>query len=219
MAVVVVGGHTRNIGKTTLMEAILRATPHLGWTAMKITQFGHGVCSANGEPCDCDTGDHTVAISEERRPKPGKDASTDTSTDTARMLLAGAAKVLWVRTRQGQLAEAMPRIRGELATATNTLLESNSVLRFLKPDLYLAVLDPAVLDFKPSALRYLDRADALLTPTGMLPAHLNWPGVSRRLIERKQVFLIAEQLPSALQALIQSRCAATQKATDESRSL
>lgn len=198
MSVVVVGGHTRNIGKTTLMEAILRGTPHLRWTAMKITQFGHGVCSANGETCDCDTGEHTVAVSEERR--------RDSGTDTSRMLVAGADRVLWVRTRQGQLADAMPRLRREMGTATNTLLESNSVLRFLRPDLYLAVLDTSVLDFKPSALRYLDRADGLITPDGTLPAHLEWPGISRRLLEGKPIFAGAEVLAPALQELLERRC-------------
>ena len=29
------------------------------WTAVKITQYGHGVCSANGAPCDCATDDHS----------------------------------------------------------------------------------------------------------------------------------------------------------------
>ena len=198
MSVVVVGGHTRNIGKTTLMEAILRATTHLRWTAMKMTQFGHGMGSANGEPCDCDTGEHTVAISEERR--------TDAGTDTSRMLVAGAHRVLWVRTRQGQLAEAMPRVRKEIGAATNTLLESNSVLRFLRPELYLAVLDPANLDFKPSALRSLDRADALVTSDGVLPQHLPWPGVSARLLQGKPVFAAAEDISAALQQLIESHC-------------
>jgi hypothetical protein len=35
-------------------------------------------------------------------------------------------------------------------------------LRFLKPDLYLTVLDPQTADFKTSAQTYLDRADAIL---------------------------------------------------------
>ncbi len=199
MSVVVVGGHTRNIGKTTLMEAILRSTPELDWTAMKITQFGHGVCSANGEACDCDTGEHLVAVSEERR--------NDSGTDTSRMLQAGARRVLWVRTRQGGLAEAMPRIRKEAATAENLLLESNSVLRFLKPEMYLAVLDPGVADFKPSALRYLDRADALLTPDGRLPERWEWAGVSASLLRGKPVFALNEgELPEELRGQIMSRC-------------
>ena len=199
MCVVVIGGHTRNIGKTTAVEAILRATADLHWTAIKITQFGHGVCSANGEACDCDTGDHTVAVSEEQH--------RNTGTDTARMLAAGADRVLWVRTRQGQLAEAMPRIRKEAAVATNLLLESNSVLRFLQPDFYLAVLDPAVLDFKPSALRYLDRADALITPDGASPAPHAWPNISPAILRGKPVFASHAHLPAALDALVRCRCA------------
>src|SRR5882757_71330 len=132
MAILVVGGSTRNIGKTSVVAGLIRALPEMRWTAFKITQFGHGVCSANGEPCDCETADHTIAISEERDARSG--------TDSARYLEAGAARSFWVRTRQGQLAEAMPRIRKELAQTENAIIESNSIIRFLRPDLYLSVL-------------------------------------------------------------------------------
>ena len=175
MAIAVIGGHSRNIGKTSVVAAIIAALPQMRWTAIKITQFGHGVCSAAGEPCECETADHPVAISEER--------DCGSGTDTSRFLAAGAERVLWVRTRQGDLASAMPRLRREIAEATNVIFESNSVLRFLQPDLYAAVLDPAVTDFKPSALRYLDRADALLFPAAR-PAAGSWPGVSGRLFRR-----------------------------------
>src|ERR1700678_3040314 len=168
MPIVVVGGHTRNIGKTSVVAGLIAALPERRWTAIKITQFGHGVCSANGEPCDCETADHTIAISEERDATRG--------TDSSRYLAAGAVRSLWVRTRQGQLAEAMTRIRAEIARAEDVILESNSILRFLKPDVFASVLDPQVTDFKPSALRYLDRADAILVPAraDFGPA---WPGV------------------------------------------
>jgi hypothetical protein len=173
MAIVVIGGHSRNIGKTSAVCALIAAMPELRWTAIKITQFGHGVCSANGEPCDCETADHTIAISEERERSSG--------TDSSRYLAAGAVRSLWVRTRQGQLAEAMPRIRSEIRRAEIVLFESNSILRFLKADVYASVLDPGVSDFKPSALHYLDRADALLVSgEGALTA--GWRGVSPKLI-------------------------------------
>jgi len=55
---------------------------------MKITQYGHGVCSANGEACDCATADHSFAVSEE------KDRSGD--SDTSRFLVAGADHSWWV---------------------------------------------------------------------------------------------------------------------------
>ena len=176
MAIVVVGGHTRNIGKTSVVAGLIAAMPEMRWTAFKVTQFGHGVCSANGEPCDCDTGDHTMAVSEERA------GGATASTDSGRYLSAGAVRSFWVRTRQGQLAEAMPRLRKELARAENAIVESNSVLRFLRPDLYLSVLDPGTADFKESALRYLDRADAVLLEGGEL-GRPEWKGVSLKILQ------------------------------------
>ncbi len=179
MAIIVVGGHTRNIGKTSVVAGLIAAMPERRWTAVKITQFGHGVCSANGEPCDCETADHTIAISEER--------DRESGTDTSRYLAAGAVRSYWVRTRQGQLAEAMPRVRRLLAESENVIVESNSVLRFLQPDVSLSVLDPAVKDFKASAKRYLDRVDGLIVPEGSVFGE-GWEGVSQRVVEGKRRF-------------------------------
>ena len=67
-----------------------------------------------------------------------------------------------MRTEQGRLAEAMPALRQRLEGAGNVIIESNSVLKFLRPDLYLTVLDPATADFKNSAREFLDRADAVI---------------------------------------------------------
>jgi hypothetical protein len=175
MAIIVVGGHTRNIGKTSVVAGLIAALPEMNWTAFKVTQFGHGMCSANGEPCDCETAEHTVAVSEER-------AGGDSTTDSGRYLAAGAARSFWVRTRQGDLSGAMPRIRKEIALAENVVIESNSILRFLRPDLYLSVLDPETPDFKDSAKYFLDRADAVLVAEGEL-GHPEWKGISLKLLE------------------------------------
>ena len=184
MPLVVVGGHTRNIGKTSVVAGLIAALPDRHWTAIKITQFGHNVCSANGEPCDCETADHTIAISEER--------SRTSGTDSARYLAAGAERSFWVRTRQGQLAEAMPRLRTLIADTENVIIESNSVLRFLRPDIFISVLDPTVADFKPSALRYLDRADALVMPANAT-SETAWANVSPSLIARAKRFTMTPQ--------------------------
>jgi len=181
VAVVVVGGHSRSVGKTSVVAGLIARLPEMRWTAMKVTQYGHGFCTADGAPCDCQTDDHTLAISEER------DVASD--TDTARFLAAGAVRSLWVRTRQGMLAEAMPRIRKELAAAENAIVESNSVMQFLRPDLYLTVLDAGTADFKESARLFLDRADAVLVRATELEPR--WAGVSARLIEGKPRFVIA----------------------------
>src|ERR1700733_8535890 len=149
MAIVVIGGHSRSVGKTSVVAGLIAALPGYRWTALKITQYGHGVCSLNGESCHCATDDHSWAISEE------KDRSGE--SDTSRFLLAGAERVWWVRTEQGRLAEAMPAIRERIVVGKNVILESNSVLKFVRPDIYLTVLNPANADFKKSAQEFLAR--------------------------------------------------------------
>ena len=180
MAVIVVGGHSRSVGKTSVVAGIIAALPEMRWTAVKITQYGHGICSANGEPCDCATDDHSWAINEER------DRSGE--SDSSRFLVAGAACSLWVRTRQGMLAEAMPRLRKELVGAENAILESNSVIRFLRPDLYITVLDAANPDFKASAKEFLDRADAVVLHDGS--GEVAWEKVSLKPVAGKPIFRI-----------------------------
>jgi hypothetical protein len=93
-------------------------------------------------------------------------------------------------TEQGHLAEAMPRIRKILATTQNAIIESNSILRFLKPDLYLTVLDPAIRDFKASAQTYLDRADAVLLHSAEASKGSAWERVSLKPVIDRPTFEI-----------------------------
>jgi hypothetical protein len=182
MAIVVIGGHSRSVGKTSVVVGLIAAMPERHWTAVKITQYGHGICSASGELCDCATDDHSWAITEER------DRSGE--SDTSRFLVSGAERSLWVRTRQGNLAEAMPSLRKQIAGAGNVIIESNSVMKFLWPDLYMTVLDYGTADFKPAAREYLDLASAVIlhdAPEDALPA---WSGVSLKLIRGKPLFRV-----------------------------
>lgn len=180
MAVVVVGGHSRSVGKTSVVAGLIAAMPEMQWTAVKITQYGHGICSADGAPCDCATDDHSWAITEEQ--------DRSGASDSSRFLVAGAKKSLWVRTRQAMLAEAMPSVRERLRASGNVIVESNSVMKFLRPDVYLTVLDPKTGDFKRSALEFLDRASAVLLHEG--GEMQNWEGVSWKLMQNKPVFRI-----------------------------
>ncbi len=205
MATIVIGGHSRSVGKTSVVAGLIRALPERHWTAVKITQYGHGICSADGTPCDCATDDHSWAITEEvasNAPATGHRPSTidkevaldrrpstvDKESDSARFLTAGAERSLWVRTRQGMLAEAMPRLREELKDAPNVIIESNSVLKFLQPDLYLTVLDPATADFKDSAREFLDRASAVVLHSS--PESSKWEKVSLKPVKDRPVFHI-----------------------------
>jgi molybdopterin-guanine dinucleotide biosynthesis protein len=184
MAIVVIGGHSRNVGKTSIVAGLIERLREFDWLAIKITQFGHGVCSVTTEPCDCalSESEHAWSIDEER------DRSGE--SDTSRFVLAGAKRVLWARTKQGMLAEAMAALRDEFAKAENIIIESNSVMKFVRPDVYLTVLDFANSDFKASALEFLDRASAVVLHDDSSSNLPPWNNVSFKLIKGKTLFRV-----------------------------
>lgn len=207
---IVVGGQSRNLGKTSVVAGLVAALRDRRWTAVKITQYGHGICSTDGQPCECATGDHSWGITEERDPA-GR-------ADTCRFLAAGAATSLWVRTRQGSLAEAMPSLRKKLRDAENVIIESNSVLKFLRPDLYLTVLDYGTEDFKASARLYLDRADAVIL-SGSDGVNAAWSGVSLKLLAGKPQFVVhpPQYVTPELVTFVMSRIENTESAAGVKR--
>ncbi len=186
MALIVIGGHSRSVGKTSVVAGLISALREFNWTAVKITQYGHGICSNDGAACDCATADHSWAISEE--------SDRSGQSDSSRFLVAGASRALWVRTEQGKLAEAMPTLRRKIELARNVIVESNSVLKFLRPDLYLTVLDPATEDFKTSAREFLDRASAVILHQQAASQPSMWQGVSLKPVAGRPVFSIAPPL-------------------------
>jgi hypothetical protein len=218
--IIVVGGHTRSIGKTQLVCDIISALPEANWIAGKITQYGHGVCAQNGHDCDCAPDEHVCAISWER--------DANTGTDSSRFLASGAQRSFWLRTKQGFLAEGMPLFRSALdeiargrsresstnsaAPPINVILESNTLLQFLKPDLFLMVLHPGKSDFKDSAHLQLDRASAFIlreplpSSTGAKDATESWGKIPLQLLNGKPQFLQRESdpLPPPLQELVRN---------------
>jgi hypothetical protein len=198
---IVVGGHTRSIGKTQLVCDLVAALPEANFVAGKITQYGHGVCALNGEHCGCAPDEHASAFTWEK--------STTSGTDSARFLAAGARRAFWLRTKQGFLAEGMPVLRESLKTVAadssealiNVIIESNSLLQFLKPTLYLAVLDPRREDFKPTAQSFLDRADAFVLRHEIAGQTTSWPQISPKLLRARLAFLQTEGQPLPAQLL------------------
>jgi len=189
--VIVVGGHTRSIGKTQLVCDLISAFPERKWIAGKITQYGHGVCAQNGDNCDCAPDEHVCAISWEKRAN---------ETDSGRFLTAGARRSFWLRTKQGFLAEGMPLLRAGLHETEsdsaegpgNLILESNSLLQFLKPSLFLMVIDPAKADFKDSARMQMGRASAVILRNAAANGAAAWAGISPKLLAEKPKFLQRE---------------------------
>ena len=217
--VVVVGGHTRSVGKTQLVCDLIAALPEARFVAGKITQYGHGVCARNGHDCDCAPDEHVCAISWER--------GEDLETDSGRFLAAGARKSFWLRTKQGFLAEGLPLLRGALQDveaefgddadrelgSRNLILESNTLLQFWAPALYLMVVHPGKDDFKESARSQLDRASAIVLRSklrasdGIAAIPAAWSDVPLKLLMGKPRFLQREgdPLPPELIEMVRQR--------------
>jgi len=178
---VVVGGHSRNIGKTSVVAGLIRRLRSRKWTAVKITQYGHGICSNEGKSCECATEpEHPFALSEEYEPS---------KTDSGRFLAAGAERSFWLRAPSGELARAAGTLQKILTQSDNVIVESNSVVELVQPDIFLMVLDFACEDFKASSLRFMDRVDGFIVIDRGINGPL-WDDLARGLWDQKPQFLV-----------------------------
>jgi hypothetical protein len=144
--IIVVGGGGRGAGKTALVCGLMRALPEIAWTAVKITTHGH----ERGQ-------DKTTPIWEETAPGEG--------TDTARYLAAGARRALLVTASEDGLGPIVEQIlkeqsRASGVTPSGIIIESNSVLRHLRPDVCLCAATSPWAEQKASFDLLMEHLDA-----------------------------------------------------------
>lgn len=171
MTTIVVGGHSRNVGKTSVVAGLIAAFSQYSWTALKISSHWH----ADSASLEDENKEDVCHIHEE--------CNRDGRADTSRFLAAGAARSFWVRVREGRLEAAMPRLLPILQSNPFVIIESNAILQYIQPDLYIMVLRFDVEDFKESARVTLPRAHAAVAVNyGVsMPA---WKGISCETISR-----------------------------------
>jgi hypothetical protein len=155
MALILVGGQTKNIGKTTLICSIIAAFRQFHWTAVKITAHLH-----QPEGCELLSQGLGWSVWEQHQ--------IEGRTDTGRFLNAGAARALLVRAEHQYLDEPCAILEQQFS-ALNWIVESSSATTCLHADLSLLIVDPTQADFKDSAQNQLATADVLLM-RGMMEA-------------------------------------------------
>lgn len=136
---IVVGGHSRHVGKTATVEIILASLLPVAWTGVKISGHSHG----GGE----------VGL-EETDPFSG--------TQTARYLVAGAQRALLLRVPDKGVTSAAEQVERMRSAGQNVIAESNRLVAYCRPDLVLFVVSPSIRDWKPSSTVCISRADALV---------------------------------------------------------
>ena len=139
--IIAVGSHSRKIGKTSIICAIVRGTPEMAWTVVKISSNRRGMSGG----CQC---------FEETAPGP--------HCDTARSPAAGAPRAYWLRAADPDMAAAAEFVRSLSAADRPMIVESNRIVEHVRPELYALALNFSVTDFKDSARRLFARADAFL---------------------------------------------------------
>jgi hypothetical protein len=148
MALILVGGQTKNIGKTTLICNIIAAFRQFRWTAVKITAHLH-----QPEGCELLSQGLGWSVWEQRQ--------IEGRTDTGRFLNAGAERALLVRAEHDYLDEPCTMLEQQFS-ARNWIVESSSAAKSVKADLSLLIVDPARAELKDSALEQLARTDVLV---------------------------------------------------------
>lgn len=132
-----IGGAHSGAGKTACAGLLFR---HLrGWGGIKCTKTGL-YASITDDPEILRTADK----------------------DTCRMLEAGAERVLWVQSPPAELGEVLPAAVERLSDLRGIVVEGNSAIEFLKPDIiiFISGTDPGRM--KEGAREILQRADVVV---------------------------------------------------------
>jgi len=151
--VVAISGFSSNVGKTTLMCELLSHLP--GWEAIKLTRGHYRSCGKDPLACCVSDllGDNPVIHS-------GREANYQSGKDTGRFWDAGAANVHWVIVKDDQVERGIQEALARVETP-GVLIEGNSFLDYLMPDLAVMCARSDGGQVKPSARKALKRSDIL----------------------------------------------------------
>src|ERR1041385_101106 len=152
-AIIAISGFSSNVGKTTLVCELLRRLP--GWEAIKLTRGHYRSCGR--DPAGCCVSD---LLRDEPVIRSGREANYETGKDTGRFWDAGASNVHWVIVKDDQvergIKEALTRVK-----AAGVVIEGNSFLEHVKPDLAVMCSRAEGGKVKTSGRQALAKADVL----------------------------------------------------------
>jgi hypothetical protein len=150
MATIVVGGHARKVGKTSMTAGLIHAFREHAWTAVKISSHQH----FNIPRLPPERSEDSFILFEE--------TDCGGTSDTSRFLAAGASRSFWMQIKNDFSDDALRQLSPILQLNPFLIIESNRILRLIRPDLFIMVLRYDVEDFKESARQVLSLADAVV---------------------------------------------------------
>ncbi|MHC4213470.1 MAG: hypothetical protein ACYSWP_08880, partial [Planctomycetota bacterium] len=157
-----IGAVGSNVGKTELACALIKKfSREREVTGIKVTTIKSkdGRCPRGGDGCGvCASMEGSFIVTEET------DAGLE--KDTARLLRAGASRVLWMRVVEGHLEEGLRCLLEVVGRDSVCLCESNSLRKVVEPDVFLIVRGPKEVKWKRSSQEVRSFADVIVTSDG-----------------------------------------------------
>jgi hypothetical protein len=190
---VVVGGHSRGVGKTALVVDLVRS---LGWSRLatvKVSAHRHG----EGVP----------VVMEDGEPSP--------HTSTGRCLVAGASRALLCRCPDPAMPYAAAVVHTLVDSGWDVLVESNRIVSVVEPDVALFVVSTGIDDWKPSSAGVLARADAIVLAPGTDALPQARRGRVDRGVATPTLRFTAEWRVPGLEAFVRARTDASARPTAE----
>lgn len=146
-----IGGNTRNSGKTTLACSIIsKFSVHTKVIGLKVTSVRPDEDAWHGDHSD-DNPSKGYSIREE--------LNIDSHKDTSVMLRAGAHRVFYIRTDEEHQQEAFRQFSKKIIDNQVIVCESRGLRKTIVPGLFIMMMgDPAVKNAKDVS-EYLEEAD------------------------------------------------------------
>ena len=136
-----IGGSQSNVGKTSLAVSLLKylTTGSRKWGAMKYT----GTSSLPSVVTD-------------------KGILMEKGKDTWQMLKAGASDVVWIKSPRSRLISVLPKALKRLSGLDGLIIEGNSAIEFLKPDIVIFIVGGDKTSWKSATVKFIGKAGIIL---------------------------------------------------------
>ncbi|NPA44770.1 MAG: hypothetical protein GXO49_04480 [Chlorobi bacterium] len=155
----IVGGTKRNIGKTSLIERIIKKfSSDYDIVAFKIKTIYPNDTFFHGTDTNPLSADEKFRLIEEK--------NANGNEDTNRMLKAGAKKVFKIKTKANYISYAYEELKNKINNNSLLICESNTLRKTVNPSIYLFVKEANSNDMKPSAKEVIKFANKIILTDG-----------------------------------------------------
>jgi len=151
---VMIGGNSRNAGKTTLACNIIRKLAvHHKVIALKVTSIRPGEADLHGTHSETPFTGYSIL----------EETNSGSAKDTSLMLQAGAKHVFYVRASEGYVEEAIADFLSKYNHQQPIVCESRSLREIVTPGLFLMMMRIPPQGVGKDVTNYISLADKILT--------------------------------------------------------